>query len=217
MTLAELLPATIPSFALASLLIELTPGPNMAYLAMVSARLGRLAGFVTVAGVAVGLAILAVVAVGGVAAVVATTPLAYNLLRWFGVAYLVYLAWDCWREGDSHESAPHSSSRHFVRGLLTNHLNPKAAIFYLTVLPAFTERGPNEASQTLVLSVVYVGIATVVHSGIVVLAGFAETLLSKDTFRRYGARLFSIGLLLVAVWVGWTSALGAQAAARSVL
>lgn len=123
---------TVLSFAFASLIIELTPGPNMTYLALVAASDGRRAGFATVAGVALGLATIGLAAAFGVAQLVSASPIAYEILRWAGVLFLLYLAWDGWRgEGDVVAVASNSDGRYFRRGLITNLLNPKAAVFYV--------------------------------------------------------------------------------------
>src|SRR5690606_24551245 len=79
------------------LLVELTPGPNMGSLAALSASQGRTAGFRAVAGVTLGLAFYMLLAVLGVAEILAAAPLVYGALRWAGVAYLLYLAWEAWR------------------------------------------------------------------------------------------------------------------------
>ena len=92
-------PASLLSFALTSFLIELTPGPNMTYLAFVAAQDGRRAGFATVAGVTLGLAVIGIVAAFGVAELVQSSRLLYEGLRWAGVVFLLYLAWEGWSAG----------------------------------------------------------------------------------------------------------------------
>ncbi|MGL5010530.1 MAG: LysE family translocator, partial [Paracoccaceae bacterium] len=82
----------ITAFTVAAVAIELTPGPNMVWLAIVAATDGRRAGYAAVAGVALGLAVIGVAAAYGLAALVAGSPVAYQVLRWAGVAYLLWLA-----------------------------------------------------------------------------------------------------------------------------
>lgn len=79
-------------FAFASLLIELTPGPNMTSLAVLAAREGRASGYAAVIGVALGLVVLGAVAALRLAALIAAFPAFYSILRWGGVIYLLYLA-----------------------------------------------------------------------------------------------------------------------------
>ena len=103
------------AFAATSVLIELTPGPNMAYLAVIAATEGRRPGYAAVAGVALGLAVMGLLAALGLAVVVQNQPWAYQALRWGGVAYLLWLAWDGWRgAGESVEHAPLGSDRKSV-------------------------------------------------------------------------------------------------------
>ena len=131
------------AFALISLIIEITPGPNMTYLAALSLSSGMRAGFAAVAGIASGLAVYGIVAALGLAAVIDNSPLLYGILRWGGVAFLLWLAWEAW--SSERETSPDASGGidteprvAFRRGLITNLLNPKAAVFYVAVLPEFT-------------------------------------------------------------------------------
>ena len=118
------------AFVLTSLIIEMTPGPNMAYLAVLGASRGRIAGFSAVLGVALGLALLGIAVGLGGGSLILNNRLAYESLRWAGALYLCWLAYDSWREGRQPiEAAPVSQSHfvHFRRGFVTNLLNPKAA------------------------------------------------------------------------------------------
>jgi threonine/homoserine/homoserine lactone efflux protein len=199
------IPPSIWAFALASLLIELTPGPNMTYLAIVSASKGRSAGFATVAGVALGLATLGIIGAVGVAALVQASQPLYQALRWAGVIYLLWLALEGWR-GENDGFSDGFDSRHFVRGLVTNLLNPKAALFYVTVLPQFLDPGRPLLAQTLILSAVYVAVATLVHGAIVVLAGSLRPFLTAPRKEMIVRRTLSLILALVALWFAWSTA-----------
>ena len=157
-------PATLLAFALTCTIIEITPGPNMAWLAALSLSRGWRVGLAAVAGVALGLSAYGIAAALGVAAVIENSAFLYETLRWGGVAYLLWLAWDAWSTaGDiapDRDSTDHERRSAFRRGLITNLLNPKAAVFYIAVLPEFV--APQTGSivaQTLTLSAVYVAIA----------------------------------------------------------
>lgn len=199
---------TLLSFAFTSLLIELTPGPNMTYLALVSASDGRKAGFATVAGVALGLTIIGLLAAFGVAELVQASRLAYEGLRWAGVLFLLYLAWDGWRESVGPAAAPEHDGlvRYFARGLVTNLLNPKAAVFYIAMLPTFVDATRAPLPQTISLSFVYVAVATIIHALIVVLAGALAPLLNDPHREKVARRALSALLALVAVWFAWSTA-----------
>ena len=84
------------AFALTCFVIEITPGPNMAYLAALSLSQGVRAGIAAVAGIALGLSVYGVAASLGLSAVIDNSAFLYETLRWGGVAYLLWLAWDAW-------------------------------------------------------------------------------------------------------------------------
>ena len=202
-----MLPASALAFALASLLIELTPGPNMTYLAMVAAADGRRAGFATVAGIALGLGLMGAVAAFGLAELIQASDLLYEGLRWAGVLFLLYLAWDGWRTGtDVVSSIARMQGKYFARGLATNLLNPKAAVFYIAVLPTFLDADRPVLSQTMTLTAIYVGVATIVHALIVLLAGTLEPFLNDPRRERIARRVLSSLLAAVALWFGWSTA-----------
>ena len=165
-------------FLITALLIELTPGPNMAWLALTSASHGRRAGLAAVGGIALGLAILGAGSAFGLAEVATRSPAIFNLLRYAGVAYLLWLAWQAWvgEKEVSPQMAKDGSqlASWFRHGLLLNLLNPKAAMFFIAVLPSYVSPNIPFASQTLLLSSSYVAIATAIHIAIILLAGAAH-------------------------------------------
>jgi threonine/homoserine/homoserine lactone efflux protein len=199
-------PAVVLPFLLAVLLIELTPGPNMSYLAALSASEGRRAGLIAVAGVTLGLAAYMLAAVFGVAELIAAAPLVFGALRWAGVGYLLFLAWEAWR-GAAETSPGHAGAGDrapFWRGLIANLLNPKAAVFYITLLPTFIahDHGPFWR-QALILGVLHLLVSVAVHGAIVLGAARAGVLiegaLSGSSLRRGSAVLIA----LIALWLGW--------------
>lgn len=199
------------AFALTALIIEITPGPNMTYLAALSLSSGMRTGFAAVAGIAMGLATYGIVAALGLAAVIDSSPLLYGLLRWGGVAYLLWLAWETW--SSERETSPDATDGPhgepwiaFRRGLITNLLNPKAAVFYIAVLPEFIRPGADTVmSQTLALSAVYVTVATIIHSGIVALAGSLQSKIATPDNRRTVRRLLALALVVIAIWFALTT------------
>ncbi len=199
--------STLASFVLTSLVIEVTPGPNMTYLALVAASDGRRAGFVTVGGITLGLALIGVVAGVGVAEAIQASDTLYAILRWAGVAFLLYLAWDGWRSPAATE--PHrdgEDGKYFLRGLLTNLLNPKAGVFYIAVLPTFMTPQSSPVPQAMLLTAIYVGVATLAHGSIVLLAGTLEPLLNDPRREKVVRRVLSALLALVALWFAWVTA-----------
>jgi threonine/homoserine/homoserine lactone efflux protein len=133
-------------FAVASVLLVLTPGPNLLYLISRTLCQGRAAGLVSLAGTTAGFIVHILAAALGLSAVFVAFPVAYDAVRWAGAAYLLWLAWDAVRPG----SAPGSGGlfapaqlpaaapgRLFRMGLVTSILNPKVALFYLALFPQF--------------------------------------------------------------------------------
>lgn len=194
-------------FLTAAFLMELTPGPNMMWLAIVAAREGRGAGLRAVAGIALGLALLAVAVTAGLAALLASYPAAFEVLRWGGVLFLLYLAFEAWIGGDSEPSLDRpDGSRYFRRGLIINILNPKAVSVFAVLVPGFLPSAT--LSATLALGLIYVAIATGVHLSIVAFAGNFQKALASPKRERLVRRLFAISLLVVAIWFAITSAKG---------
>ena len=200
------------AFALTSLIIEITPGPNMAYLAALSLTRGWRTGLAAVAGVALGLSAYGVAAALGVAAIIENSAFLYEALRWGGVIYLLWLAWDAWSTADDlpPEQAPanhHERASAFSRGLITNLLNPKAAVFYVAVMPEFLDLGAGRiAAQTLTLSAVYVTIATLIHASIVLFASRLRSVIVEPAQVRLIRRVLALALVAIAVWLAWSTA-----------
>jgi threonine/homoserine/homoserine lactone efflux protein len=197
--------ARLAAFTLTSTVIELTPGPNMAYLAVVAASEGRLRGYAAVAGVALGLALVGIAAALGLTAAIAASPLLFQGLRWGGVLYLLWLAWEAWRLADDlgPEEIEPGLGRYFRRGLITNVLNPKAAVFYVAVLPTFLDPVAPGLEGTLTLSMIYVAVATAIHGLIVTLAGAARSVLEDPGRSRVLRRVLAAALAAIALWFAW--------------
>lgn len=165
------------------LVMELTPGPNMAWLAALAMARGRQVGLLAVAGVAAGLAAQGALAGIGVASLVRASAALYESLRWLGVGLMLFLAWEAWR--DAHRplsvgmiAAERAPGAAFWRGALTNLINPKSALFFVAVVPGFAagpppgeaDAAPALAAVVAPLAAIYVGVATTVHLGVVLLA-----------------------------------------------
>lgn len=198
-----------PAFILLCLTVELTPGPNMLYLAILSMQGGRRAGFSAVAGIALGLAIIGVLASLGVAELVTESPLLHAMLLLVGVLYLFWLAWRGWQEtGEPGLDAvvpPRRQSAYFWRGVITNLLNPKAFLFYATVLPGFVGADAPAGLYVLLLTSISVTIATAIHLLIVILASQLRPWLSNARYRRYFRRGMALLLVGVAIWFAATN------------
>jgi len=178
----------------------------MGYLAALSASQGRAAGFKAVLGVTVGLAFYMLLAVLGVAEVIAAVPLVYGGLRWAGVLYLLYLAWEAWR-GAAETSPGHARDvdhAPFWRGLIANVLNPKALVFYVALLPGFiaADHAPFWV-QALMLGTLHLAVSFIVHSLIVLGASHAGARVANARSAVMLRRSLAIGIALIAVWLAW--------------
>jgi len=195
------------TFMIAAFIIELTPGPNMGYLAVVTLQKGRRSAFAVVAGVALGLAVVGLAAASGLALLISQNPYLYQTLRWTGVFYLFWLAWEGWwpeREEAEKEDAFKSNLKFFRRGLITNLLNPKAAVFYIAILPTFISPSAQDLEwQFVILATVYVIIATVIHVGVVTLASAACKVLLHPARMMIVRRVLSSLLVLIGLWMLW--------------
>lgn len=201
-------PAVVPAFLAAMVLVELTPGPNMAYLAALSADRGRMAGWAAVLGIQLGLATYLVASVLGLTPLLLAWPPAWEILRWAGVGYLLWLAWDSWRGEDAGPEAavtePARWPRLVWRGYLANILNPKAALFYVTLLPGFLREGyAPPAVQAGLFGLGHLIISGLVHGGIVLGAASAGAVLARTTGMAKVRKAMAIGIALVAVWLAW--------------
>ncbi len=172
------------TFGLVALGMVLTPGPNMIYLISRSICQGKRAGFISLGGVALGFVFYMLCAAFGITVFVFAIPYAYDLLRFGGAAYLLYLAWQAIRPGGS---SPFSvkdlpidaPNKLFMMGFITNLANPKIAIMYLSLLPQFIQPGHGSVlGQSLALGCVQIFISLMVNAVIVIVAGSIAGFLS---------------------------------------
>lgn len=156
-------------FAGAALLMVLTPGPNMIYLISRSICQGRAAGVVSLFGVVAGFFVHMLAAAIGLSAIFLAVPLAYELLKGLGALYLLWLAWEAVKPGarspfEPRTLPPDSPRRLFLMGFLTNLLNPKVAVFYLSIFPQFIDTARGAVFlQSLTLGVTQIGVSFAVN------------------------------------------------------
>jgi len=165
------------AFALVSLGMVLTPGPNMIYLISRSICQGRMAGLISLGGVALGFVVYMLCAAFGITVLLLAVPYAYEALCYGGAAYLLYLAWQTLKPGGRSpfqvRQLPQDSPRRlFTMGFITNLLNPKIAMLYLSLLPQFIapEQG-HVLLQSLLLGATQILISVSVNALIAVAAG----------------------------------------------
>jgi threonine/homoserine/homoserine lactone efflux protein len=164
-------------FALVSLGIVLTPGPNMIYLISRSITQGAGAGIVSLGGVALGFLFYLLCAAFGITALLFAVPYAYETLRLAGAAYLLWLAWQAVKPNgrspfQARKLAVDGPRRLFAMGFVTNLLNPKIAMLYLALLPQFIDPAAGSVlTQSLALGSIQILISVSVNAMIALAAG----------------------------------------------
>ncbi|MEP3279547.1 MAG: LysE family translocator [Stappiaceae bacterium] len=191
---------TIILFSAASLALAVTPGPDMILVAARSAAQGRMAGLVTQFGVSAGSVFHAIILALGLSQLFLAVPYAYDLVRYLGAAYLLYLAWQAFTARDSFSAQTSSSKRRslfviFRQGFFSNLLNPKVALFYLALFPQFLdpEKGA-VALQIMVLASFFLIIDFAVHGVVIWLAGSMRSLSANGRVFAKWSRYF-LGLV----------------------
>ena len=173
---------TIWIFGIASFALAVTPGPDMILVAARSAAQGRMAGFVTQIGISAGSIVHAIILALGLSQLFLAVPYAYDLVRYLGAAYLLYLAWQAFTAPgvSSSSSSSYKTLSLFVifrQGLISNLLNPKVALFYLALFPQFLDPAKGSVGvQIMVLATLFVAIDFVVHGVVIWLAGGVRSL-----------------------------------------
>jgi threonine/homoserine/homoserine lactone efflux protein len=195
----------------ASLALLLVPGPAVLYITARSANQGRLAGLVSVLAIETANFLQAVAATLGLSAILLSSALAFDIVKYLGAAYLIYLGVRkllvSEEETDSGEVRAESLSRIYWQGFAINMLNPKTALFYFAFLPQFVDpaRG-NVTVQTLLLGAIFVGMAFMTDSLYALLASsLAGRLRGNRHFlkgQRYFAGLVYVGLGITTALIG---------------
>ena len=209
--------SAVVGIALVALGMVLTPGPNMMYLVSRSISQGWQAGLVSLGGTVLGFVVYMTMANLGLAAVFVLVPWLYVCLKVAGAAYLLFLAWSTLRPGgasffDQRDLPRDSRWKLFRMGLVTNLLNPKAAVMYLALIPQFiVPSAGHVVAQGFILGSVQISVSAVVNACIVLAAGAISAFLRRrPAWMRWQRRV--TGTLLGAVAV--KLALEARAPAR---
>ena len=193
-------------FAGAALLMVLTPGPNMIYLISRSICQGRTAGVISLFGVIAGFLTHMLAAAIGLTALFMAIPLAYEMLKWAGAAYLLWLAWQAVRPGarspfEARVLPPDSPRKLFAMGFMTNLLNPKVAVFYMSLLPQFIspERG-SVFAQSITLGVTQICVSFIVNLLIALFAAGISLWFARNPLW-LAAQRYVMGFVLAALAV----------------
>jgi threonine/homoserine/homoserine lactone efflux protein len=193
-------------FALASFILNITPGADMLYVATRSTGQGIKAGVISSLGVMVGCIAHATAAVVGLSAIIASSATAFTIIKYAGAAYLIYLGIRSFLSKDNSFSIAENSEKLpdrkiFMQGAITNVLNPKVALFFLAFLPQFVDPKSDSPALTILLLGIWFTISgTIVNIAIAIIFGkMGNWLANKEWFVRWqnkitGVLLFALGL-----------------------
>ena len=202
-------PSQLYLFMGAALVLLITPGPAVLYITARSASQGRLAGLVSVLAIETANFLQAAAAALGLSAILLSSALAFDVVKYLGAAYLVYIGirklLDSGNGSGDETVTQESLSRIYWQGFAVNILNPKTALFFLAFLPQFVDPSKgNVIGQNLLLGAVFVGMAVVTDSLYALLASSLASKLTGNRRFQTGGRYFAG---LVYIGLGITTAL----------
>jgi threonine/homoserine/homoserine lactone efflux protein len=192
-------------FLVATVTLNLTPGPDMMYVLARSIGQGRVAGIVSVLGGSTGRLLHTLAAAFGLSALLLSSPRALDFIKYAGALYLVYLGLRAFteREGASPLVRPERASLRSIyrQGFITNALNPTVALFFLAFLPQFVDSARGSvAGQMILLGLVFTASATFWSAGVAMLAGSVGNWLSRHP-RAWRAQRMIMGIVFVSLGV----------------
>lgn len=196
------------AFFTAAILLNLSPGPDMAFILGQTVKRGIPSGFSAMSGIWTGAFVHVVFAALGLSAILATSAVAFSIVKWIGAAYLVWLGIKALKSKGSRMSIDNQVDQKgfleiYKQGVLVAVLNPKVAIFFLAFLPQFVEAGAGPVSVQLFLhGILIIAVAGFVEPPLILVGGKLTAYLDKYTGlsrwmdRGLGALLISLGVKL---------------------
>ncbi len=183
-------PAALLAFFLTALLFDASPGPNFVYVLTRSVGYGRGEGFASVLGICTGSVVHTLAAVFGLSALLASSALAFSVVKYAGATYLIFLGLKMLLTPDAASPGEvqlerAGNGRAYRQGVVTMLLNPKAALYYFAFLPQFVDPSLGAASgQLLVLGLIQAAAALTVFTGVALSAGTVGSLLRRNLMAR---------------------------------
>lgn len=198
-------PILFLAFIPAALALNLTPGADMMFCFAQGMRSGPRAALAASAGISAGVLVHVILAGLGLGAMVAAFPWLFGAIRWFGAAYLLWLAWKTWRTALTAEAGPvRRSSRAFRDGLIINLSNPKVILFILALVPQFIDPARPVLPQFLACGAVLALGGFVVNGLVGVFSGRIGRLLLQSPRAERGLRGASSTIFVgLGVRIGW--------------
>jgi threonine/homoserine/homoserine lactone efflux protein len=192
------------AFLLTSLIVIATPGTGVLYTLAAGLSRGARASIVAAVGCTLGIVPHMVAAITGLAALLNTSAMAFQTLKYLGVAYLLYLAWSTRKDRDAltvdKAAAPRSAAKVIVSAVLINILNPKLTIFFFAFLPQFVQPNePHALSRMAALSGLFMLLTLVVFAGYGLFAATVRThVVSRPHVLTWMRRVFAAGFVALA-------------------
>ena len=178
-------------FITASMALTIAPGPDIIFVITQSISQGKKAGIATALGLCSGILVHTTAAALGISAILHQSAIAFQILKYAGAIYLLFLAWKALKEGE--HLLPTGSVRQYnlltlyKRGILMNILNPKVSLFFLAFLPQFvTPKAGDVAVQMILLGLLFMLQAVAIFTTIAIFSGsIGKKLLGKPKLAKY--------------------------------
>jgi threonine/homoserine/homoserine lactone efflux protein len=184
-------------FFLTSIVVVLLPGTGVIYTLAIGLGRGFRPSIAAAFGCTLGILPAAIASIIGLAAILHTSAMAFQIIKYLGVAYLFYMAWSILRDGGaldvSEERSDTSSTRIIFNGIVLNILNPKLSLFFLAFLPQFvsTESG-NTTGELILLAAIFMGLTFVIFVGYGAFAALArDYVISRPAVMKWMKRTFA--------------------------
>lgn len=197
-------PELFTAFLLITFILVITPGPIVTLVIATGATQGIRAGLTTVAGTVAGNAVLIAAIAFGLTWVLKSSVVLFEVIRWTGAAYLIWLGIQVWRSAGKTEAAPLPGQVHFWRGFLVALSNPKTAAFFTAFLPQFIDKTLPPDFQLTVMCAVSVLMAAVTDTGWAIASGFGRAWFMKPARAKLLGRLSGSMLIGGGIWLSLT-------------
>jgi homoserine/homoserine lactone efflux protein len=195
-------PELFTAFVLITMVLILTPGPIVTLVIATGATQGVRAALTTVAGTTLGNAVLLATIAFGLNWVLKNAAVLFEVLRWGGAAYLVWLGIQAWRHaGTNSKPSPPGSRIHFSRGVLVALSNPKTIAFFTAFLPQFIDSTLPAERQLAAMCIVSVALAAATDSAWAVAAGLGRAWFMKPVRAKLLGRLSGSMLIGGGIWL----------------
>jgi threonine/homoserine/homoserine lactone efflux protein len=199
--------STLLAYSLACIALIIVPGPTVTVIIANSLRHGPRPGLFNIAGTQLGVAIMVVILAFGLDFLVRQAGFVFEILRWVGAAYLIWLGIKLWRSdgalGEATAEPAKSDASYFWQGFLVILSNPKLLVFFGAFIPQFINPAGNAVAQTLIFGALFMLYATIFDGLYALFAGRAGQLLSRNKVR-FVERTSGTALIGGGIWLAFS-------------